>query len=375
MKEQLVIVSRDELLRTPFVHRFLAGVMAHMSAKGFAIVLHAPDDRDALRNGFVAAYADALPCPSAVRIEPYSRARPFDARSTVLWLSPVDLALWRVRQSGRPGIGLTHMVWYQGVVPEESWERNHSVSRYFVLRLLERFGVRLATRTIVPSMEMARLIAKRCDIQTDRIAVVPNLLVSAGGNLHLAAPTGPLTVGYSGSLGKGFEHQCFPETCGLVRRLQDAENIEFHVLTPQGSEAWRIAKDCGVRQVEIDQVPANRLTERISRFDCGLLLRKPRLLNRVSFPLKLLDYLCAGVPMITTEPVAAQARSVHSRAARTVSLSADGDDITGILEWLHGVRAEGVALRFMLSDAVRRNWTWESRPDVLNDVFGPLPNR
>jgi len=88
--------------------------------------------------------------------------------------------------------------------------------------------------------------------------------------------------------------------------------------TDQGDEAAfdRLIADPGVRW--IDEVPPEELVPYLRGMDVGLTPYRDSVFNRRSFPLKTVEYLAAGVPVVATEvasPEGLDARWVHTAQA------------------------------------------------------------
>lgn len=122
-----------------------------------------------------------------------------------------------------------------------------------------------------------------------------------------------IILGYLGGLQKW---QCIDTILDIIISLREKfKNIDFYLYTnsdiPEKIKAKLdiIGKEnYMVKSLTFDNVPSN-----LSKLDAGLLIRDDLVLNKVSSPTKILEYLGAGVPLICNQYSGDYSRSVSHK--------------------------------------------------------------
>lgn len=349
--------------RAAYEHRFVAQLIREAHAANWRVDLSFDGDTRELIDVFLNQYLgtaerDGLTLPEETR----ERRGSADA---LVFTTVTEMA--RVARIGRLSNGRAVVLWYQGIVPEESWQRRKSVGRYCTLRLLERWAIGRCARVLVPSRGMAGLVAGRCSVPRRRFLVTPNLLLAVPPPAELLSPDAGSGVvfGYSGSCGPGFEHQCFETLCRIVREAQRVDpRTRLAVATPQVGAAAGLTSDYGVENTLIRSCGPREHAGFIQGMDVGWLIRENSILNRVAHPLKVLDYLGNGVPVLYTRSVRAAFRHWPAAAGREIDSADEREAALAALSFAYEVRAERDAIRRALRDCAEREWTWGAERGV-----------
>lgn len=185
--------------------------------------------------------------------------------------------------------------WMQGLDAEESYMRNGSKFRRFVLDTLTKFSMKKALAIFYVSDEMKRYEEQKHHLNTEKKSfIMPCFNVSQTDGI--AAPKGKYEkniFAYVGSLSKW---QCFEDTLDFFIKIQEIDKAaELRVFTFAESEAREIVKKKGIGSCRVASVSPDKMTEALADVKFGFVLREDDPVNRVATPTKLSSYLSAGV--------------------------------------------------------------------------------
>jgi len=112
-------------------------------------------------------------------------------------------------------------------------------------------------------------------------------------------------VGYLGTL---VAWQCAPEMFRLFGELHKTDaTFFFSVLAPENDHATakKLFQKAGIPEERymIEQVPHSEVSQWVSLWDVGVLLRHADPVNRAASPTKFGEYLAAGLPVLLTEGI------------------------------------------------------------------------
>lgn len=188
------------------------------------------------------------------------------------------------------------MLWVQGVEPEESFMRNMSKFRFFVLSLIEKFVLRKAMYLFLVSTEMKRHYEKKYKLKLDHKSYIMPCFNTELNTCSFFFDNKYRTnvFTYVGSVAKW---QCFEET---VKLYSDIERMlkgkcELRLYVKDRSYAENMLRKYNVRNFEIKYVSKEALDNEMSSVKFGFILRKEDLVNTVSTPTKMSTYLSNGV--------------------------------------------------------------------------------
>jgi glycosyltransferase involved in cell wall biosynthesis len=276
-------------------------------------------------------------------------------------------------------------------LPSLEWRARHPAMTERTERILAAWEARClarADRVVCPSRVLAAHLmasaeraggAAAARALAARLRVIPNGYVplDAAERARLAAvprATGPLALVYVGTLSP------WQGLAWLLRALAPlAGRFRLEVIAPLGdrfrAKAQRTARRAGLAPYVTwsEPVPQAELTARLARADVGVapLLPVPRNLVQGCYPLKLVDYVRAGLPVLaaelacTREVLAGAAGTTWHAAGSSEALRAAvtrlaGDVATlratprgdvaqaGLLDW----RAAGAALRAVYDEVL-----------------------
>lgn len=148
-----------------------------------------------------------------------------------------------------------------------------------------------------------------------------------------------IVVGYSGGLQAW---QNFDKMIDIVASLRVMlPQLFFLVYTNNPVEPYKQHLDqIGSENYYIKSLSSSDVPGFLKLFDAGFLLRDNLILNKVSSPTKICEYLAAGVPMICTQYSGDYKRSVKDNTTGFVSKETilDSAEINALAQWLVDVK-------------------------------------
>lgn len=195
------------------------------------------------------------------------------------------------------------VIWYQGIVPEESYLRNQSKTRASVLSIIELIGLRLAKSCFFVSDEMLKHYEQKYHISLKQKSYIMPCFNEKGVNneaFQKEIKSSTYEFLYAGSLN---EWQCFRKTAELYAHIERKAVIstKFCVYTREKEKAQRIIDELNIKSYLVDYVDASELANRIKSCRYGFVLRENSIINRVATPTKFSNYLANGITPIFSD--------------------------------------------------------------------------
>lgn len=194
--------------------------------------------------------------------------------------------------------------WIQGIVPEESFMRNHSSLKKFILSLEEKMALKYSKCCLPVSNAMIQHFETKyglrirekshvfpcfnttlCDMAFDEVNKYEhNVFIYAGGLLVW---------------------QCFEETLDLYKSIEDLQmpNTKLMIMTKDQELALKEIQKRGIKNYEIGFTTKEDLPNYLAKAKFGFVIRKDNPVNKVSTPTKISSYLSCGVIPICGETV------------------------------------------------------------------------
>lgn len=189
-----------------------------------------------------------------------------------------------------------HVVWYQGVSPEESFMANNSHIRFFLLSKIEKWVLKRAGLVFFVSDAMREHYEKKYKLTlSEKSMIMPCFNENGMAKRAVSAEKYKKnTFVYVGSL---HVWQCFEQTAKLYAEIEKAAggNTTFYVFTGEQEKAKRILQQYGAKNYYVDYVPADVLSQRIKDMKYGFVLRQDHPVNNVATPTKFSNYLSNGI--------------------------------------------------------------------------------
>ena len=192
------------------------------------------------------------------------------------------------------------IVWFQGLSAEESFMRNHSYLRRFILRKIEKYALKNASFILFVSQKMKEYYESIIGHKIDSCYIMPCFNEEINKNSFFEPGKYDNNVFiYTGSLAAW---QCFEQTIELYSEIErKTDNCSLRLLVKDKEKAEEIIKRYGVKRYSIDFVPKERVSEDTVKAKFGFCLRSDSIVNKVATPTKLSSYISQGVMPIYSE--------------------------------------------------------------------------
>lgn len=186
------------------------------------------------------------------------------------------------------------ITWFQGVLPEESYMRNHSWIRCFVLELIERFALKRSCVSILVSDALREHYEKKYRIDLKQYYVMPCFNAEYQEDAICEKDYGKMTFTYTGGLSKW---QCIDQTMALYQRIEKISGgkTKLLILTPEQDKATEMVNQYGIQNAEVAFVHYTELPAMLRNVGFGFALREDNAVNRVATPTKLANYISNGI--------------------------------------------------------------------------------
>lgn len=193
------------------------------------------------------------------------------------------------------------LYWIQGSSPDESYMRNHSKLRRFVISVIERFAISRGKVCFMVSKSMVEYYKKKYgkdfSYKTYIMPCYNSQLLE-----DLFKREGKYTNNTFCYVGGLSVWQCFDETVKLYGEIEkQVPNSFFRVFTPDIEAAKKVLTKEGVKHYSVEFVKNIELVEKLAGCKYGFILRGKSPVNLVATPTKLSNYLAAGlIPVVST---------------------------------------------------------------------------
>lgn len=188
-------------------------------------------------------------------------------------------------------------VWFQGVLPEESFISHHSHIRSFLLGMIEYVVLKYAKCVFLVSEEMKTHYQNKYHVNLENKSFIMPCFNETGLNEAAFANNDEgemIEFLYAGSLSKW---QCFTETVDLYSRIEQQAKVPVKLLvfTKEKEVAENTVRQFGIGSFEIDYVESDELAQRIKNCQYGFVVREDTIINQVATPTKFSNYLSNGI--------------------------------------------------------------------------------
>jgi glycosyltransferase involved in cell wall biosynthesis len=189
-----------------------------------------------------------------------------------------------------------------------------------VLAWREKFAARHADGVISVSKPLAEL---RKSQGARKVITIPNGVVLDRFVEARVKEPHPPTLLYVGLLSEAWGVDLALQALPLIR--QQVPDVRFHIVGggPYAGELKRLTSELGLEDVVtfFGSKPYGEVARYMRQADVGLAIYKPRKFVRFASPMKIKDYLAAGLPVITTPIGESEEIIKESGAGELVSCS------------------------------------------------------
>lgn len=186
------------------------------------------------------------------------------------------------------------ILWQQGATADESFMRNHSKLRYWILNKMDLFAMKKAKAILYVSQYMKEYYEKlgNCSFG-NKSYLMPCFNEEYDRTIFDSKDYSKKVFTYVGSLDLW---QCFEQTVDIYKKIEDKlKNCFFKVLTFDEEKGKRILQEKGVKNYSVKRVPKEEVKKELLVANYGFIIREDSIVNRVATPTKFSSYLSSGV--------------------------------------------------------------------------------
>lgn len=186
---------------------------------------------------------------------------------------------------------------FRGIVSEESYLRNKSITRRLLLGFLEYFAFKYADHLFTVSLNLADYLKVKYykrEVKVIPCCVPSNICLLKEGHIN----DKKIHFIYVGSMSKW---QSFDRVCELYASVQ-SEQTSFTVVTKDTTKANKLLKKYKVI-ANLVAGDRNFVLNELDKADFGFIYRTDSIVNRTASPLKFLEYTARGVIPIMSDHV------------------------------------------------------------------------
>lgn len=193
-----------------------------------------------------------------------------------------------------------YIIWIQGVVPEEALMKGYSKARYYAHSIIEKIVLSNAKFIFFVSDEMKKHYETKYNLSLDCSFIMPCFNeTSLNENAFSEDKLSENTFTYVGSL---HPWQCFEETVQVYNLISSyLTSSTFSVYTSETKKAFDILNRNDTKNFSVEFLPADQLSNHLSKIKFGFVLRQDNIVNRVATPTKISNYISNGVIPIYSE--------------------------------------------------------------------------
>lgn len=191
-----------------------------------------------------------------------------------------------------------HIVWIQGLVPEESYLRRRSLPRRFVLSQIEKYVLKHAELLLLVSPEMLSHYERKYKLSLEKKSfIMPCFCEEGPFSPSFTAEKEKGSFAYIGSLSVW---QCFPQTAAFYAEIERRAvcPTKLVVFTEDTANARKILAESGAVHYEVRCLRDRALLEALAPVRYGFALRADHPVNRAATPTKLSVYAACGLTPI-----------------------------------------------------------------------------
>lgn len=199
----------------------------------------------------------------------------------------------------------------RGILPEESYYKNRNLIKKRILDLLEFIVCKYTDNYIFLNETQKKHYIAKYKLKSEvsnKSFVLPNLK-PAYQKKYRNSESDKIKIVYSGGFSK-WQHidKVFKIFTDLAN---DNVNIFFTILTFENNFVFarELGKTYGISKLlEIKYVPEEKLSEELTKYNIGIIIRDNDIVNLTASPFKLIDYISSGLALIITDSIFEQAK-------------------------------------------------------------------
>lgn len=237
--------------------------------------------------------------------------------------------------------------WVQGVIPEESFLRHKSKIRYIILSLIEYLSLTISTKQIFVSNEMQRYLEKKYKKQYNNSIVVPCISEFNYDNSIKEKDSFIYLGGMS----------AWQRIDKMLKFFNDIvkvkHNAKLYIATLERQKAQEyielyLDKENFSRVEVLSLENRDEVQHFLSTKEYGFLIREESVVNYVSSPIKLAEYLSCGVNLIISASVKSYASYIEKNGSG-ISLKENDNIIDKIKNYTPSIEKALETYRYFFS--------------------------
>ncbi len=181
-----------------------------------------------------------------------------------------------------------------------------------------------------------------------------------------------IAVVYSGSTAT-YQH-LEDLTIPFLKKLAETEHkIRLVFLSSEQEKINKMLADAGIdiNRVILRSYPQNEVANALTACDAGILIRKPTLVNKVANPVKIAEYLAAGLPVIIEKGVGGISETLFEQSLfKGIEITAAtgnmGNIVADVNEWLNNGL---VNKRALVRAYAARVYLWSSAILISREMY------
>jgi glycosyltransferase involved in cell wall biosynthesis len=183
----------------------------------------------------------------------------------------------------------------------------------------------------------------------------------------------PFTLCYCGSIGAQYR---LPEMLDIACKMKtQIPELQFQIFSQYQDVVQRALEDKGLHEeswIDCKAVPSEKVPEELVQCDLGIALREPSFSTQAILPIKLGEYLLAGLPVIGTPGVG----NTDQLSDFGVFRSAEADDLDETLSWVvDEVLPNRALMREKSHAAGKKYFSLESTVDSYDAALSSISKR
>ena len=251
---------------------------------------------------------------------------------------------------------------FRGLIAEESYLRNKSFLRYFVLKKIEEFVYKKADYLNTVSYQFKHYLVSNFGPKI--IKVIP--CCTNFNKIKIYEEKNIIKFVYVGGMS---EWQKFNNILNIYKKIsENIPNTSLTIITLDKELAEKSMQGNNIKGAEVKSMDQNEVINDLINYDFGFLLRDDILLNNVASPIKFIEYISQGVIPIISKGIGDYSELVEkNNLGLIIDINNDILDIERINELIND--KEIYKRLFEISN----NFLWEKNINI--DFFNDLSKK
>lgn len=193
--------------------------------------------------------------------------------------------------------------WFQGLPAEEDFMRTHNKLRLWGLNFLDKMTIKHCSYAFFVSSYQKDYITSKFHVESPKHFIMPCFNETINPNVFFTpGKYEKNTFCYVGSTVDVWQN--FENIIEIYKHIESTHHdCLFKIITPNESETHKLVSKHQLKNVIIKSVTQDQVSDEIADCKFGFLLRKDHIVNNVSTPTKLSNYLANGIIPIVSDSI------------------------------------------------------------------------